>query len=79
MPKPSKSPIAQLRAALLERCFRQESADVYSDQEHRGDLTTYRILGNSRVNVTVRCWRISDGWSDETMSATEALDRLTSP
>ncbi len=74
--QPVKRPIAALKAELLDRGFKQRG-NVFEHQEHRGDHTAYHILPNGRVNVTVRCWNLRDGWSDETMAAREALDLLS--
>lgn len=65
--------LAQLRAILSDRDFKACGANGYEYQEHRGDKTIVRILGNERVRITVRCWNLSDGWSDDTMTARQAL------
>lgn len=71
-----KRPIVAIKTILLERLFKQRG-NTFEYQAHQGDNTTYHILPNGRVNVTVRCWNLRDGWSDETMTAREALDHLT--
>lgn len=73
---PVKSPIAAIKAILIDRGFSRRG-NTFEHQERQGDNTIYHLLPNGRVNLTVRCWRISDGWSDETMTATEALEQLT--
>lgn len=75
--KPKLSPVARLRAALVDACYNLDGPDTYFAQQYMGDRTEYRILRNGRVNITTQCWNPKDGWSDDAMTATEAYEHLT--